>query len=319
MRKNYRKIPPHIFIRLERLRGENVVAGCAISITREQLISGQYSQLGIQLNSDGISVAGPVLPNPSSGKYSRWNMYGKVLIHKELPKVRRVRSMDAPNWGGEGTHSVDIPYLAYQREFLPPPEVKLVLHCANPSGDQGRYILAVKVDEVLNRNAAGFRDRLLYDINILQENIAACGVELAESELSSYVQSLHVTWEILPPGNLEDALTRLFSRRTPTQVERNDAAARYAFFASLNPEKIIIGASGFSRYFGAKITDNIVVFENIKYGNAVYVLFDDWGELSRKSRMELLSGRFGENFERVVHSPGWEEKVRKIIQKRLQG
>ncbi len=51
----------------------------------------------------------------------------------------------------------------------------------------------------------------------------------------------------------------------------------------------------------------------MEYGNALYTMFEDWQTLSQKSRIELLSGRYGKNFERVVHKKGWKERVRKII------
>ena len=57
-----------------------------------------------------------------------------------------------------------------------------------------------------------------------------------------------------------------------------------------------------------------LVFENVEYGNAIYVMFDNWEELSQKSRVDLLSGKFGENFERVVHTGDWQEKVTKIVE-----
>jgi hypothetical protein len=56
-----------------------------------------------------------------------------------------------------------------------------------------------------------------------------------------------------------------------------------------------------------------VVFENIEYGNAVYILFDNWEELSKISRLDLMSGKFNGSFERVVHISGWKGKVKTIV------
>ena len=62
----------------------------------------------------------------------------------------------------------------------------------------------------------------------------------------------------------------------------NVAGDRYDFFVGLDPKKLIIGSSGFRRYFGALLEDYLVVFENIEYGNAVYILFEKWEVLSRR-------------------------------------
>jgi hypothetical protein len=42
-------------------------------------------------------------------------------------------------------------------------------------------------------------------------------------------------------------------------------------------------------------------------------MHENWEELSVKSRLELLSGRFGNNFERVIHRAGWKKKANSII------
>jgi len=90
------------------------------------------------------------------------------------------------------------------------------------------------------------------------------------------------------------------------------------FLASLKPEKMVYGQSGLHRYFGAMLADDLVVFENVEYGNAAYVMYDDWHTLSQKSRTELLSGKHGDNFERVIHAGEWKNRVRFLIEARLQ-
>lgn len=185
MKKNFRKIPPSITLKLGRLTGQEIVAGCSLSIDRAKIMSGDYSHLGISLGPGGLQFSEEVLPLTTQGKYSYRNIHGKTLVRRDLEKVRRTRSMDVPNWRGYGTHEVDIQYYAYPRDFLPPRGVKLVIHCSNPGPQETKYVFAVKVDEVLSRADAGFEDNLLYDINILQENVGACGVELSSVQIAS--------------------------------------------------------------------------------------------------------------------------------------
>lgn len=59
------------------------------------------------------------------------------------------------------------------------------------------------------------------------------------------------------------------------------------------------------------LEDDLVVFENIEYGNAIYILYDDWDEISKLSRIDLLSGRAGSNFDRIIHSGNWKRKYEK--------
>jgi hypothetical protein len=65
-------------------------------------------------------------------------------------------------------------------------------------------------------------------------------------------------------------------------------------------------------YFGVKFSDRLIAFENLEYGNAIYLLFEDWQELSRLSRTELLQ-RPGNLFYRIKHRFGWQTKLAQIV------
>lgn len=44
-------------------------------------------------------------------------------------------------------------------------------------------------------------------------------------------------------------------------------------------------------------------------------MFSNWKSLSKRTRIELLSGRYGNDFERVVHISGWKGKVKAIVER----
>lgn len=69
------------------------------------------------------------------------------------------------------------------------------------------------------------------------------------------------------------------------------------------------------RYFGAKFSDNLVVFENTQYGNALYILFENWAELSQLSRLEILR-RPSDQYVRIKHSGNWQSRVKQIIEEK---
>ena len=63
----------------------------------------------------------------------------------------------------------------------------------------------------------------------------------------------------------------------------------------MKPQALVQGQGGFRRYFGAKFSDDLVAFENMEYGNAVYVMRSDWESASRRTKQELIgSGQEGE-------------------------
>lgn len=320
MKKNVRKIPQTVRNRLQRLTDSAVVAGCARQFSAAAIRNGELAHLGIELHGDGLHSPERVVPPADRGKYSHRNVGGWEEPRYDLPLETGQHAAEAPNWGDSynGTHTVWLTHKVRPKDFHPPRELEIVLHCPDAQPTQDTFVLAARVDEVLDQAALDFDDRLLENLNLLQENLGACGVEPADSSVVDYARTLHLAWDIFPPGSRDEALQRLFRGRRPTQQQQETAASRYDFFESLTPRQIIVGTSGFRRYFGALLEDDLVVFENIQYGNAVYVMYENWEELSQMSRIELLSGRLGDRFDRVVHRDGWQTEVRFLVKARRQ-
>jgi len=321
MKKHLRKIPRDIFAKLATIKGREVVVGCAVKFKTDSLAAGVLKHLGIVITPKGLEFPTSVLPPREQGKNSTCNVDGIEIIRKDLPKETHYRSFDVPNWGdwSNGSHSVDVPYEMYPREFVPPRELEIGMDCETTKPGLPAYVISFQVKETLDKTAADFEKRLFENLNLLQENVGACGVESADVALNAYAKSLHVSWEILPPGTLDETVNRVFRGKAPTQQQKDVVTERYKFFTSLKPKSLVYGTSGFRRYFGALLEDNLVLFENVEYGNAIYVLFDDWKELSKRSRVDLLSGKFGKDFERVVHTNGWKDAVKTIVAKRRNG
>jgi hypothetical protein len=67
---------------------------------------------------------------------------------------------------------------------------------------------------------------------------------------------------------------------------------------ALKPEKYIRGVGSFDGYIGAQFAEDLVVFENWRYGNALYILYESWEEISKRSRVDLL-GDHDAHFDRI--------------------
>lgn len=317
-KKNIRKVPQKILSKLNVIEGPHIVVGCVKRIKRESIGKGQYSHLGIELNEGRLICQQSIAPSSDQGKHSYWNINGKEIVRKDLPKETHYNLVDAPNYGDSyyGTHTVALPYEKYPRDFIAPRNTTINIECADTSNDLTHYVIKFELSEILDRDSNEFDNRLFDCLNLLQENIGDCGIEQAGITLHDYIQTLHVEWDILPPGTIQEAIDRIFHGRQPTEQESQIINERYDFFLSLNPQNLVYGRSGFQRYFGALIQGDLVVFENVRYGNAIYVMFSNWQQLSQQSRVDLLSGRFGNAFERVTHGGDWQKKVTKIIENR---
>lgn len=259
------------------------------------------------------------MPDVRVGTYSRTNVEGKEIIRKDLPKTTKTVYIETPNYGdwSLGSHTVDIRREVYQRDLIAPKELELKIErLGEEVKAENFFVFRFTVDIVLTRNDKYFKADLLYSLNLLQENVGATNVFPNNSELGEYLKTINVSWEILPPGDRDKVIFRMLSGfKTPTKEIRDKIIKRYNLLTKLKPAAFISGTNGFRRYFGAKFSDKLVVFENLEYGNAIYVMFEDWQLLSKLSRLELLGSK-REGFIRIVHKSGWEIELEKLVKAR---
>jgi hypothetical protein len=243
-----------------------------------------------------------------------------VIRLKDLPKVTKTQDLEAPNFGdwSKGSHTVSWEREVYQRDDWPPKFLTIEISLVGEEVGEGNLLFKFQVEQVLNKRDPIFEQYLLYNLNLLQENTGVSDVFASDATLADYLGTIQVAWEILPPGERDENIARILSGTNASPQQRTAFTDRYDFLISLGPEKIIRGNSGFQRYFGAQFADDLVAFENVEYGNAIYVMFEDWVELSRRSRLELLSGP-QDQFERVIHRSGWQRRLRRIIEQRRNG
>jgi hypothetical protein len=318
-KKNLRLIPKSIRSRLVSFKGQPIVAAGSKVYSATELEAGVLKHLGVELANGELSSKESIVPPEESGKYSYRNVNGEEIIRRDLSKETHYNAVESPNWGDSynGTHTVYLPYEKYPRDFIGPRFTQIKISASNPQNDRAHYAIVFEVDRVLDQKNEDFQDDILECLNLLQENVGFCGVQLSGATLAEHLQTLRVSWEVLPPGTREETLLRVFGGKSPSPKEKAEVEERYDFLMSLRPEKLVYGTSGLERYFGALIQDDLIVFENVQYGNAIYVMFEDWKELSQRTRTELLSGRYGKNFQRITHGKGWKGVVKAIIKQRL--
>ena len=92
---------------------------------------------------------------------------------------------------------------------------------------------------------------------------------------------------------------------------------RLELFEQFQPIEYLKGLGGNDHYIGAKYADDLVVFENMRHGNALYVLYDDWATLSQKPRSEILKLPTSK-FDRIIHTEGWANRFAVLMQHELQ-
>jgi hypothetical protein len=103
--------------------------------------------------------------------------------------------------------------------------------------------------------------------------------------LADYAATIRVDWELLPAGQIgpRELADRFVHTKAATEAQKETILSRLQSFKKFKPTHFVSGTSGFVRYFGAMYGDDFVVFESIRYGNAMYVMFENWQTLSQKS------------------------------------
>jgi len=313
------KIPDSILEQVKKYNGSNIVAACVIKMKPESIIDGDLRHLDIEIIDGNLKYPNHILPRPDVGRYSKYNLLGREIVHQELPMVSKGYDVDSPNYGdwSKGSHEVTFFKDVYQREYIGPKYIEIKIELVGID-NKNNHVFKFTVDDVLNSSESKFTDDLLFDINLLQENVGNHGIYTTDANLNEYLRSLYVNWEILPPGEVEENVTRILSGiKSQDPRLRKRLVERYKFLELMHPRNFVQGTSGFQRYFGAQFADDLVVFENVEYGNAIYVMYKDWEELSKLTRTELLTSRV-QDFIRIRHTITWKLRLRSILREELQ-
>lgn len=266
-----------------------------IHLSEEDFENPFHSVFNIRICNGLLLFENEIVPSTRKGVYSRKNINGYKIKYPERPHVSKTYyAGERPKFGdySRGTFSLYITRMVIDYDNIPPREISLILELLGQKviNNKAQYVFQVSSSQVLSKNMPNFQDELFFNLNLLQENIGTVDVFRTNSTREEFLNSLQLSWEIFPPGERDEDLQRITQGLRILNPQRlNEINDRYRFLCDENPATIILGRSGMLRYFGAKFSDNLVVFENTSYGNAIYILFENWEELSQLSRLEIQS------------------------------
>ncbi len=288
-------------------QGKTVVFGCRISLISDSILK----HVGFPQTP---SIGQKVLPAPVFGPISRYNTEGKYQIHRDQPMETAYRQVEWhwQQWSGRYDREdqyriVDVPYKRYPRTFIPPPSVEFTVG-QTVDGESALVSSPIKL-------IPESEELTLHIINLFLEITGECEVfsENLEGIFKAPVQRLN--WEILPPGQYPWAQLKPKVDELLDGIPKGNQTVIQYRLEKINdygPEFLAIGRAGFRGYmifgFPAK---NLYVLESIYFGNATYVFAEDWEELSKKTKAEILEAGLQED--RVIHREGWDNRVRMLL------
>lgn len=306
-KKNFLKIPKETQEKIFKMKGNYFKVVCIKSIPKMDIVNKLYDHISIRYEDGYLLYHEKIVPSISNGIYSRYNHVGRIIPRDDLPKVIKCYSFDRPNFGdySKGTHEISYSKEVKQKEIWLPELISIKIELLEEADN---LIFKFEVDDIIDRSIEGYVKSVMFNINLLQENCGAYDVHEVDVTNDELRNTLYVNWELLPPGSneIERFISGMKENVSSEQYERIED--RYEFIKSLDPIEIIKGTNKFSKYFGARFNDNLVILENIDYGNAIYIFHDDWDILSKLSRTELLRMKT-DKLTRIVHSRDWKKSV----------
>jgi hypothetical protein len=263
--------------------------------------------------SDGANVGDAVLPT-GIGPVSRFNAEGGIIVHRDRPMETAYRQVDW-HWtefrgrydSEERSKIVDVPYKRYPRTDVNPPSLELKIAM---TADGQRVLVAPQI------NFKSDDDKeLIHAVNLVLEILGFC--EFFTANLGELIRAplRRLNWTLLPSGKrtwkelrpkVLDVIKRAEEGNQPVIEYRLEAVNSYG------PNFVAIGVAGFAGYVVFGFTDRkLFVFESVYTGNATYVFGDQWENLSRLTKMQILDNRL--HRARVVHRQGWDDRIRSLL------
>lgn len=279
-----------------------------------KIISKVDDQLVERMGFDLLTKTGTTGLPSVVGRVTRFNAEGKWHIRRDLLKELRFigsRSWTRREWrGSDATEEVeDTIYIhrwAYPRELIEPLSVELTY--MEHEGD--RLVVSPELtfqaaDAELNKHV----------INLMLELFRSCEIVLHDMARLTPPAELRANWVMLPPGEhpwdrIEAHIAKVFSGKAPSVAKA--VLQRQHVVLSYKPAFTWRGLGGFSDYIAYIFPDRkLVVLESVYYGNALYVLGDDWEDLSKLTKAQIINHQLAER--RIVHSKDWVQQLNEVL------
>lgn len=251
-----------------------------------------------------LAVGETILPK-SVGPVSRFNAYGKEFVHNNQPKESRSFSRWMTDWHG-GYHIADYFLDCYPRTFIEAPAIEMSI----VEIDGEKYVTSEGI-----QNATGNQELLRNTINLFLELFGQC--ELLDENMGSAVCDIpvkRVNWQILPEGECPWQKLALLAGGSGDLNNLKGVSEKYRIETVLKfkPDMLVYGTGGFSGYMVFVFKNkNLVVMENIRYGNATYIFEGDWEAVSQLSKGEIIQQKLMKD--RLQHGKSWRREIEKII------
>jgi hypothetical protein len=262
---------------------------------------------------ENLVLGETILPKPI-GSISRNNAEGKNEKQKHLPKETAYRQVEW-SWkqfigGGdyeEITELRDVPYQRYPVVYVEPQCIELSII----EVDNKKMVASTKITKSDENSSV-----VKHIFNLFFEIFGECMILDENLDIIQIPEIKRLNWKVLPPGEYPfDTIEKYLNSGLSVVKNRNSKVIKHRVneITNYKPNFVAHGITGFTGYwiFGFP-NKNIFVLESVYPNNATYVLGNDWENISKLSKSEIL--RDDLHLERIVHSNTWKTEIRILLQ-----
>jgi hypothetical protein len=162
---------------------------------------------------------------------------------------------------------------------------------------------------------------ILNTFNIFFTNFGECDILVDDfDDLLLHRDIKYLNWELLPKGNIPwEVIKKKIGhyKKKYSETKKHILFDKSNYIIQFDPDLIAFGKAGFNGYIVFGFSDiNLFVLESIYYGNATYILTNDWENLTKLTKAELINENLVQY--RLIHNENWKQEFSKIIKTKLQ-
>lgn len=254
---------------------------------------------------DSFEIGEEFLPK-NVGNVSNFNRIGETVVDKTKSKIYQYRTGTTTDWHGN-KHTSSIRYKGYPKIEIPAPRVKMSI---SNDGNE-RILISPKFENIGDKN-----EIVKHTINLFLEIFGEC-IILNESFQPIISNVKKLSWKILPKGeqiwkNVEKHIEEIIASKNLSDEVKQEIFSRIQLLTNSKKDFVAYGEEGFKGYliFGFE-NKAIFICESVYIDNATYVFGNDWEELSKMTKSEILKGN--RHKEKIIHNKSWISRINELI------
>lgn len=243
------------------------------------------------------------------GKFTKFNASGKEIKLTDLPLVSESVMFygESRDWHGgihRGPRTRNIKKYP-RKNIAAPSETFEIVNIDNS------LFLSSSILDLNDTNET----RNVHVTNLMLECFSEFNIYDIEKQEIVGPRLKHLQWDVLPSGEFPWSKARaIIAQRTEHLEEKDRKVIEYRMrvISQKEPDFLATGRAGFNGYFVYGFTDkDVYILESIEFGNATYVFNNEWKELSKLTKSQIINSDLPH--QRIIHNRIWASSINRAI------